>query len=313
MVTKSFLTKDDLVKLDKELKLIPLTFDKMFKSVFTYDLEIFKEFLILETNLDLDIESTNISLLNNELPKGIIKEYQKTIDIYVSLNDNTRIDVELNNASYNDLLSIRNSLYESKLFSMSLESGESIKELANKKIIQLNLNTKDFNITYGEDILMTYGIKTGNFYLKNRQIILKYLAYYKKMYYNFDIKLSKSELWLVVILSETFTELYDLLGSLLSDVKREKFIRKVIEMSKDTFILHEWEKEKMDELTKLAYEEDGHKRGLEQGREQGFTDGLQKRSQEIAKNMLKENLSLDVISKCTGLSHEELEKIKEKL
>ena len=84
-------------------------------------------------------------------------------------------------------------------------------------------------------------------------------------------------------------------------------------MSKDTFILHEWEKEKMDELTKLAYEEDGHKRGLEQGREQGFTDGLQKRSQEIAKNMLKENLSLDVISKCTGLSHEELEKLKEKL
>ena len=115
MVTKSFLTRDDLVKLDKELKLVPLTFDKMFKSVFTYDLDIFKEFLILETNLDLDIESTNISLLNNELPKGIIKEYQKTIDIYVSLNDNTRIDVELNNASYNDLLSIRNSLYESKL------------------------------------------------------------------------------------------------------------------------------------------------------------------------------------------------------
>ena len=305
MVTKSFLTRDDLVKLDKELKLIPLTFDKMFKSVFTYDLDIFKEFLILETNLDLDIESTSISLLNSELPKGIIKEYQKTIDIFVSLNDNTRIDVELNNATYNDLLSIRNSLYESKLFSMSLESGESIKELAKKKIIQLNLNTKNFNITYGEDILMTYGLKTGNFYLKNRQIILKYLAYYKKIYYNFDIKLSKSELWLVVILSETFTELYDLLDELLSDSKREKFIRKVIEMSKDTFILHEWEKEKMDELTKLAYEEEGLK--------QGFVAGLQKRSQEIAKNMLKENITLDVISKCTNLSLDELKKIKENL
>src|SRR5699024_5172159 len=139
--------------------------------------------------------------------------------------------------------------------------------------------------------------------LKNRQIILKYLAYYKKMYYNFDIKLSKSELWLVAILSESFTELYDLLGELLSNVKREKFIRKVIEMSKDTFILHEWEKEKMDELTKLAYEEDGHKRGLEQG----FDDAIS----TVAKNMLKDNLSLDLISKYTNLSHEELEKIKE--
>ena len=85
MVTKSFLTRDDLVKLDKELKLIPLTFDKMFKSVFTYDLKIFKEFLILETNLDLDIESTSISLLNNELPKGIIKEYQKTCDFLAKM------------------------------------------------------------------------------------------------------------------------------------------------------------------------------------------------------------------------------------
>ena len=125
------------------------------------------------------------------------------------------------------------------------------------------------------------------------------------MYYNFDIKLSKSELWLVVILSETFTELYDLLGELLSDLKREKFIRKVIEMSKDTFILHEWEKEKMDELTKLAYEEDGLKRG--------FNNGVNHEKTEIAKNMLKENITLDVISKCTGLSLEEIEKIKEDL
>ena len=130
------------------------------------------------------------------------------------------------------------------------------------------------------------------------------------MYYNFDIKLSKSELWLVVILSETFTELYDLLGELLSDLKREKFIRKVIEMSKDTFILHEWEKEKMDELTKLAYEEDGHKKGLEQGIQQGFTDGANHEKREIAKNLLKENVSLDLISKSTGLSYDEIEKLK---
>ena len=88
-------------------------------------------------------------------------------------------------------------------------------------------------------------------------------------------------------------------------------------MSKDTFILHEWEKEKMDELTKLAYEEDGHKRGLEQGREQGFVDGVKHGKMdaiiEVAKSLLKENISLDVISKCTGLSLEKIEKIKEEI
>ena len=60
----------------------------------------------------------------------------------------------------------------------------------------------------------------------------------------------------------------------------------------------------------LAYEEDGHKKGLEQGLEQGFTDGANHEKREIAKNLLKENVSLDLISKSTGLSHDEIEKLK---
>ena len=80
-------------------------------------------------------------------------------------------------------------------------------------------------------------------------------------------------------------------------------------MSKDTFILHEWEKEKMDELTKLAYEEDGHKKGLEQG----FADGANHEKREIAKSMLNDNLPFDVISKYTNLSFEEIKKIEKNL
>ena len=293
-----FLTREDLVKLDKELKMIPLTYDLMFKNVFTDDLDILKEFLILETSLDLDPKETSITLLNNELSKENKNEYKKTIDIYISLNDNVNINCELNNSNFNEAYSLRNGIYESKLFSMMLEKGEKPKDIIDKKLIQLNLNTKDLNINYGEDILMTYGIKTGNFYLKNKKTILKYLAYYKKMYYTFDIKLNKDELWLVVILSEKFTELYDLLGELLTDEKRDKFIRKVIKMSKDTFILSEWEKEKMDELKELARLKDAEDKGIE------------KSKLDIAKNMLESNMSIDMISKFTGLSTEEIENLR---
>ena len=62
---------------------------------------------------------------------------------------------------------------------MLLEKGEKPEDLVDRKLIQLNLNTKDTSVKYGEDILMTYGIKTGNFYLKNRQTILKYLVIIK--------------------------------------------------------------------------------------------------------------------------------------
>ncbi|MBQ8471898.1 MAG: hypothetical protein IJ501_00160 [Bacilli bacterium] len=57
-------------------------------------------------------------------------------------------------------------------------------------------------------------------------MILKYLAYYRNLYYNSDIVLEKSELWLVVILSKSLSELYDLLSELLSKEKRDKFQRR---------------------------------------------------------------------------------------
>ena len=317
MKNNKLITREELVKLDRELEMIPLTNDLMFKNVFTYDLEILKEFLILQTKLDLDPKETTITLLNTELPKENMKEYKKTIDIYVVLNDKVNINVELNDSSFNEVLSLRNGMYESKLYSMLLEKGEKPEDLVNRKLIQLNLNTKDASVKYGEDILVTYGIKTGNFYLKNKQTILKYLAYYKNLYYNFDINLSKSELWLVVILSKNFTELYDLLENLLTNEKREKFIRKVMDMSKDTFILSEWEKDKMDRLKELARLEDakieGHEAGYSEGHSSGYSEGLeqgiQENKKEIVLNMFANGLSLEMIAKCTNLTIQKINKI----
>ena len=45
-------------------------------------------------------------------------------------------------------------------------------------------------------------------------------------------------------------------------------------------------------------------------RESGYIDGQNEEKTKIAKNMLKENMSIEVISKLTGLSQEEIEKLK---
>ena len=42
----------------------------------------------------------------------------------------------------------------------------------------------------------------------------------------------------------------------------------------------------------------------------GYIDGMAEKSIEIAKNMLKENVNLELISKVTGLSLEEIENLK---
>lgn len=77
-------------------------------------------------------------------------------------------------------------------------------------------------------------------------------------------------------------------------------------MSKDVFILHEWEKEKLDELVRITREENAIKRGLAKGIEQG----IERQTIETAKEMLKENLDINLISKITKLSKEEIMNIK---
>ena len=51
--------------------------------------------------------------------------------------------------------------------------------------------------------------------------------------------------------------------------------------------------------------------GLAEGRIEGIKEGSYKRNIEIAKTMLKDNMDIEIISKYTNLSKEELEKIKE--
>ena len=86
-------------------------------------------------------------------------------------------------------------------------------------------------------------------------------------------------------------------------------------MSKDTFILHEWEKDKLDALVKYNEQQNaknaGFAEGISQGIEQGIEKGKASRNIQIAKNMLKKNMNINDISEITGLSNDEIKLLKE--
>ena len=66
-----------------------------------------------------------------------------------------------------------------------------------------------------------------------------------------------------------------------------------------------------DVINQLYYaKEEGLAEGREEGREEGRAEGEAKKSLEIAKKMLKEGLSVDLICRTTGLSEEEVLKLK---
>ena len=116
MVEVEKYTKEYLSELDKELEMIPLTFDPIFKGVFEKNLELLKRFLNVTLDLGLDLNECKITLLSNELPKENKKEYQKTVDIYVLLNERIYIDIEINRSNF-EKVKLRNYLYDNKLYS----------------------------------------------------------------------------------------------------------------------------------------------------------------------------------------------------
>ena len=50
----------------------------------------------------------------------------------------------------------------------------------------------------------------------------------------------------------------------------------------------------------------GQKRGEKLGKKQGISEGIKKRNTEIAKSMIDENIDINIISKVTGLTKDQL-------
>ena len=74
-------------------------------------------------------------------------------------------------------------------------------------------------------------------------------------------------------------------------------------MSKDGFILHEWQKDKFDALVK--YNE------IEDAKKEGRTEGTKEKTIEIARNLLNMQMSIGDISKATGLTEDEIKSLND--
>ena len=295
MIKERIINREYLKKLDKEIEMIPLTFDPIFKGVFGNNIDLLKRFLNEVLELDLDVREMNVRLLNTELPKQNIREYQKRIDIYLCINNNIYIDIEINRSNFNRV-KLRNYLYGSKTYSMLLESGDNISELEDKYFWQLNLNTEDKSVDYGEDIIVRYSLTKKSVYLDQDKIVLKFLEYYKKLYYTDKNELNEAGIWLAGLMSTNFVELFDIYSNILESDDLSNFIKDVIDMSLDNFNIHEWEKEKLDALVYYNHYKDGVSEGFEDGFEDGFDNGFEEATVKTIKEMLKKEISLQDIA-----------------
>ena len=248
--------------------------------------------------------------MDGELPKENMKEKGRIVDIYVVLDGKIYIDIEMNKSKFETVLQ-RNIKYKDKLSSMLPESEGDFKNLTSNKLYQLNLNAYPFEKILN-DIIVLYGLKTHHIYSSDECMVIKSLERYRDLYYNKSNK-EKDVIWLTILTSRTFTELYELSRQILSKEKVKKLMEAAISMSKDGFILHEWQKDKFDALVKYNEIEDAKKEGkslgIEEGRVLGKAEGTKEKTIEIARNMLKKKMGIKDISEITGLTEEEIKSL----
>ena len=289
------ITKEYLNQLDEKMDMIPLSYDLVFKSIFKLNLNLLVDFL--NTSLKIEIaKDDKIRILDSELPVTNKNERKKMAFIIVSINDKIFIDIEMNRSKFEYVME-RNFNYLDKIATIIFEKGKSIKDINN---IQLNLNISPFEEDL-EDIIVPYGLLTQKIYPSNKRLIIKSLALYSKLYYNEGVK-TKEIIWYTMLLARTFSELYELSKQILDEKEVNRLMEAMIEMSNDEFILHEWQKDKMDDLVKQNEMEGAKKEGIEQG--------INEKAREIAKNLLNMNMSIEDISKATGLTETDIQKIR---
>ena len=165
---------EHLENLDQTLSLIPLSYDRAFKSVFKINLDILKGFLKVIIPININ-DNDSINLLDSEIPVTSKNEYKRTVDILVVINNRIYIDVEMNKSKF-EYVSSRNFSYGDIISTRVIEMGEDINNLKYKYVYQLNLNESPYEDILEDDIVL-YGLKSHKIYNSNRHTLLKPLNF----------------------------------------------------------------------------------------------------------------------------------------
>ena len=276
--------KDDVLRRKNEV--IPGTYDPVFKSILTKCRNYLAEVVHGITGIPKD-----------EVLKGIIINSEFVV-----------------NNKYYKYLNRRNNGYLYKIDTMTEK----------KKTIQINFN--NFKSEDGQTI-KKYTLKDENGKEEEGGII-KYQVYLeniKEKYYNND-ELTKVEKYLLMIKLRKRKELKEISKG---DKNMSDVYKKLDELSEDKYLSLLYDREEkreyeykcmMEDAKEEAKEEgmsqgieqgikQGIKQGIERGIERGIEQGISSEKEKIAKNLLSMNMSIEDISKATGLSIDEIKNL----
>lgn len=298
---------------EEKNKVIPMTYDMVFKNVLQ-DKE--SEGYLIDlingiTGIKKEYLKGNIVFKNTELKKDEIKEKKKATDLIIEVKENI-INLEMNKNYYNGLFE-KNDRYIDKIKDGLVSKGD--KYIKQKKLIQINFD--DFE-RFDERIVIKFRmmdeekglIRSDYVYNTDIEIYHINLKRINKMYYNKN-KLNKFEKELLLM---TLDNEEELTKTSKGCKEMEKVAEKISRVSREEelegiYDVEEQEKFIRDRIRAHAATE-GFEQGLEQGLESGIEKGIKEGIITVAKNLIKQGTSEEVISSCTGLSISKIKDLK---
>ena len=228
------------------------------------------------------------------------------VDLIIE-DDATIVNIEINTSNSRSIQN-KNTAYFCHLILKQIKTSKDYDKVL-KKVYQINLNSYDVS---HEERFVTRSrlidVETKEEVHPILEIVDVYLAKIIKTDYTIVKKRKNSLEYLLYLLvcndEKILREVYE------GDNLMEKMVDEAKELTDnfDSLLYYDY-----DELKKQEAYELGEASGVEQGVELGIEQGIEQNKVEIALNMLRENTNSDFICKVTGLSLDEVEKLRREL
>ena len=235
----------------------------------------------------------NIEFIKDTLDKEREIEKGREVD-FICKVDNEYVGIEMNNNFSKSSLE-RNISYCMDIYKSNLRRGESY---SFNHVVQININNFFFKGNdQGEE---EYSLKNnkGELLTDKIKIFNIYLPLIRKKYYNGE-ELSDLEKLMLVFNEEDNEELSKVYEG---ESIMEEYVKDAKRASMEDDIVGLYDKELHEEKLRITE--------LEEAREKGIEIGTKRSILETARNMLKDNLDIEMICKYTGLAKEEINNLR---
>ena len=276
--------------------IIPLIYDREFKSFANIYSKELVDFII--DLCELNIECNNYNLINNEITTFYEDDKLMVTDLLYKLNDSTFLNIELN-TSKSKYLMYKNLLYIYKIILNEQNKGKKYKDII---LIQVNFDLYSFkDMDKVKNVIKVI----------NKDNLKEYLNTFTIFHFELD-KAWKNE----YNVSEEGTRFLRMLSSRSKILNKylagdNLFLKKVAKFMEDysnnSDNLLYYDKKELDDYIRESELNDSYNDGIAEG----ISKGKQENSIEIARKMLNKDRPIEEISEITGLTKEEILKLKD--